>query len=98
MLRIHEVRWDLAQNLWFCNDNKMRSIFLDLKPFEPDEVPTWNHFTQTTTIHGIRYIFNISHSTFRRYKTKHFLKQVSSRRVVKNQKHSIFFQVPRLIR
>ncbi len=34
----------------------------------PEEVPTWNEFTQHTTIHGVRYIFNPrSTSLVRRY-------------------------------
>ena len=25
---------------------------------EPHDIPTWNDFTQTTTFHGVRYIFD----------------------------------------
>ena len=33
----------------------------------PDVVPSWNEFTQSTTIHGVKYIFDPhSHSIFRR--------------------------------
>ena len=34
--------------------------------YEEPAVPTWNEFTQTTTCHGIKYMFGQSESKFRR--------------------------------
>ena len=42
--------------------------FLPPPPATPDAVPSWNEFTQSTTIHGVKYIFDPrSHSLIRRY-------------------------------
>ena len=37
----------------------------DLK-LDPDGVPSWDEFTQTTTFHGVRYIFDKSPNKLRR--------------------------------
>ena len=37
---------------------------------DPDGVPTWDEFTQTTTFHGVRYIFDKSPNKLRRYGLK----------------------------
>ena len=34
-----------------------------------DEIPTWDDFTQTTTFHGVRYIFDKTPFKIRRYVT-----------------------------
>ena len=34
-----------------------------------DEVQTWGDFTQSTTIHGVKYIFDKGHFKLRRYDT-----------------------------
>ena len=39
----------------------------------PDEIPTWDEFTQTTTFHGVRYIFDKTPFKIRRYAYVSFL-------------------------
>ena len=33
----------------------------------PDDIPSWDEFTQTTTFHGVRYIFDKTPFKLRRY-------------------------------
>ena len=37
------------------------------KKFGQDELPTWDEFTQKTTFHGLRYIFDKTRFKIRRY-------------------------------
>ena len=37
---------------------KGQEAFLPPQAIHPEAVPTWNEFTQSTTIHGVRYVFD----------------------------------------
>ena len=42
-----------------------------------DEIPTWDEFTQTTTFHGVRYIFDKTPFKIRRYASFLLIQRIS---------------------
>ena len=66
----------------FCSVSKVPSSVHSSFPAEqdlygPDDVPTWDEFTQNTTFHGIRYVFDRTPFKCRRFVTSIYITLIS---------------------
>ena len=64
-LYIKKEKPDDGRESGFANKNRLKeTLALDLT--QNESPPSWNDFTQSTTFHGVRYIFQRNHFKVRR--------------------------------